>query len=76
MSIEDEFSGDDQKNTSDSHENNRNLLYRYEYEGVLVYDSNARISDEPIELVPQLKFKKPSKFLKPRHKQEDYGKVY
>ena len=30
----------------DSKENNRALLYRYEYNGILVYDSHARLSDQ------------------------------
>ena len=55
MSVECEFSGDENQTTSDSSELKRKILFRYENEGILVYDSSARISDEPIETVQNTK---------------------
>jgi hypothetical protein len=31
-------------------ENGRSMLYRYEYEGIVVYDCYARLSNEPAEV--------------------------
>ena len=30
-------------------ENGRSMLYRYEYDGIIVYDCYARLSSEPAE---------------------------
>ena len=73
MSVEYEFSGDENQTTSDSYEMKRNLLYRYEYGGILIYDSHARISDESIEDFQYRKSRLNIKIKKNKSKEEDYG---
>ena len=48
MSSDYEFSGDENPTGSDSSDVKKNQMYRLELDGILVYDSYARISDEPI----------------------------
>jgi cytosolic carboxypeptidase protein 2/3 len=48
MSIDCEFSGDENSPILDYPDSKSSYLYRHEQGGILVYDSSARISDEPI----------------------------
>ena len=73
MSVECEFSGDENQTTSDSSELKRKILFRYENEGILVYDSSARISDEPIETVQNTKKSIHTRIKKKSSKETDYG---
>ncbi|OMJ87923.1 hypothetical protein SteCoe_10247 [Stentor coeruleus] len=55
MSVEYDFSSDESILITESNEIKRRILYRLEDEGILVYDTNARVSDEPI--LPAIKLK-------------------
>lgn len=73
MSVEGEFSEGEDHKVLDSCEIKRNMLYRREQDGILVYDSLARISDEPITQVARLNSNANIKIKKPKFKGIEYG---
>ena len=55
----------------------RSLLYRWEYNGILVYDCYARLSSEHSEIIPQTTQKSISfKTRKEIESANDYGNIH
>ena len=73
MSVDCEFSGDEDFVSFNSSEPKSNYLYRYEQGGILVYDSSARLSDEPIQSQEKQTFQNNVKTKKSKTKYQDYG---
>lgn len=76
MSVECEFSGDEDTDITESIEIRRKMLYRREDDGILVYDSNSRISDEPILPLLNLRSAMNLKTKKVKSRGIDYGSFY
>jgi hypothetical protein len=73
MSVEYDFSSDESILLAESIELKRKMLYRLEDEGILVYDTNARVSDEPITPTIKLKSTTSPKRKKIKPRGLDYG---
>ena len=76
MSSDYEFSGDENPTGSDSSDVKKNQMYRLELDGILVYDSYARISDEPISQAQRIQPKLIQRVKKNKPKDLDYGSCY
>lgn len=76
MQSDSEFSGNEVEEVSQSIDLKKNPLYRIELEGILVYDSCARISDEPILRFQYFRTKPFQKSRKNKQKGLEYGIFY
>lgn len=57
-------------------EQGRSMLYRYEGDGIVVYDNTARISTEPAQVITTVNREVPNQIKKEIEQAPEYGKVY